>query len=151
MDASGKIPLKRAGPREPQPLDRQVGARIRAKRKVLRITQQDLAARIGVSFQQLQKYEKGRNRIGASRLQRVADVLDVPMSYFFDEWQVLSRDEITHVLGDFGTPRLIGAWGRLPPKVKRSLVSLIERIAATAAAETGRIYGSSAPSPAPPG
>src|SRR5262249_14939975 len=130
MHASGKIPPKRAGPKEPQPLDRQVGARIRAKRKVLRITQQDLAARIGVSFQQLQKYEKGRNRIGASRLQRVAEVLDVPVSYFFDEWQVRGQDEIADFLGDVGVPRLIRAWGRVSPKVKRSLVSLIERIAA---------------------
>ena len=102
MHASGKIPLNRASPREPQPLDRQVGARIRAKRKVLRITQQDLAARIGVTFQQLQKYEKGRNRIGASRLQRVAEVLDVPVSYFFDEWHVRGRDEIADFLGDVG-------------------------------------------------
>src|SRR5262249_30960378 len=130
MNDSGEIPPKRAGQKEPQPLDRQVGARVRAKRKLLKISQQDLAASIGVSFQQLQKYEKGRNRIGASRLQRVAEMLDVPVSYFFDECKIRGRDEIADFVGDVGVPRLIRAWGRVPPKVKRSLVLLIERIAA---------------------
>lgn len=66
------------------PVDSQVGARMRARRLVLGISQEDLGKAVGVSFQQIQKYEKGANRIGASRLQRLAHALQVPISYFFE-------------------------------------------------------------------
>lgn len=57
---------------------------MRARRLVLGISQEDLGKAVGVSFQQIQKYEKGANRIGASRLQRLAHALQVPISYFFE-------------------------------------------------------------------
>jgi transcriptional regulator with XRE-family HTH domain len=66
------------------PVDSQVGARMRARRLVLGISQEDLGKAVGVSFQQIQKYEKGANRIGASRLQRLAHALQVQISYFFE-------------------------------------------------------------------
>jgi transcriptional regulator with XRE-family HTH domain len=65
------------------PVDTQVGARLRTRRLLLGISQEDLGKAVGVSFQQIQKYEKGTNRIGASRLQKLAHALRVPISYFF--------------------------------------------------------------------
>ena len=67
------------------PVDIAIGGRIRTRREELRITQAQLAAGAGVTFQQIQKYERGSNRIGSSRLYEFAKVLDVPVSYFFDE------------------------------------------------------------------
>jgi len=69
----------------PDPIDVHVGERIRLRRTVLRLTQQDLAQRIGISFQQLQKYERGSNRVSASRLFDIATQLNVPISFFFDD------------------------------------------------------------------
>jgi transcriptional regulator with XRE-family HTH domain len=66
------------------PVDSQVGSRMRARRLVLGISQEDLGKAVGVSFQQIQKYEKGANRIGASRLQRLSHALQVPIAYFFE-------------------------------------------------------------------
>jgi transcriptional regulator with XRE-family HTH domain len=68
------------------PVDTYVGGRARMRRKMLGMSQQSLAAALGITFQQVQKYEKGANRIGASRLQKMSEVLKVPISYFFDEW-----------------------------------------------------------------
>jgi transcriptional regulator with XRE-family HTH domain len=67
------------------PIDRQVGARVRERRKVLRMTQHTLANAIGRTFQQVQKYETGRNRISASVLHEIAGILDMPINAFFDD------------------------------------------------------------------
>ena len=67
------------------PLDAQVGNRVRMRRLMLGLSQTVLGDALGITFQQVQKYEKGANRIGASRLQRIADVLQVPVSFFFEE------------------------------------------------------------------
>jgi|694.fasta_scaffold109819_2 transcriptional regulator with XRE-family HTH domain len=66
-------------------VDIYVGGRLRSRRKRLGITQTALALRLGVTFQQVQKYEKGANRISASRLYQLSIVLDVPVTYFFEE------------------------------------------------------------------
>lgn len=66
------------------PVDRHVGTRVRQRRRVLGLTQQDLAADLGVTFQQVQKYELGFNRVSASRLWQVARVLDVEVEFFFE-------------------------------------------------------------------
>ena len=71
--------------RSPDPVDRHVGARIRMRRLMLKISQTQLGDALGLSFQQLQKYEKGSNRVGASRLQHIASILQVPVSFFFEE------------------------------------------------------------------
>lgn len=69
----------------PNPIDRHVGRRIRLRRKQLKITQEDLAASIGLTFQQVQKYERAANRVSASKLWEVACALNVPVSYFFED------------------------------------------------------------------
>jgi transcriptional regulator with XRE-family HTH domain len=79
---SGEVPV-RAHARE---LDRHVGARMRARRIMLGLTQQQLAERIGITYQQAHKYEKGLNRMAASRLHQAAQVLGVDVGYFFEGW-----------------------------------------------------------------
>ena len=69
----------------PNPIDVHVGARIRLRRTLLGISQERLAEAIGLTFQQVQKYERGRNRVSASRLVDLANALDVTIPYFFDE------------------------------------------------------------------
>ncbi|WP_082537057.1 MULTISPECIES: helix-turn-helix domain-containing protein [unclassified Aureimonas] len=81
-------------------VDRQVGARVKAVRNHLRMSQSLLASKIGVTFQQVQKYEKGTNRVGASRLQRIADALGVSVSSFFDNTAVstgFDLEEYVHI------------------------------------------------------
>ncbi|ABC24569.1 transcriptional regulator, XRE family [Rhodospirillum rubrum ATCC 11170] len=70
---------------KPNPVDVHVGARVRLRRTLLGLSQEKLGEAIGLTFQQVQKYERGANRIGASRLWDLGRVLDVPMAYFFDE------------------------------------------------------------------
>lgn len=69
----------------PNPIDVHVGSRIRLRRTLLGMSQQKLGDAIGLTFQQVQKYERGANRIGASRLFQLTRVLDVPLSFFFDD------------------------------------------------------------------
>lgn len=68
----------------PNPTDAHVGARVRMRRMMLAMSQEKLSDALGLTFQQVQKYEKGTNRIGASRLQHIAQILQVPVSFFFD-------------------------------------------------------------------
>jgi transcriptional regulator with XRE-family HTH domain len=72
-------------------IDRQVGVRVRMQRLALEMSQQQLAAELGISFQQVQKYEKGSDRIGASRLWRLAEILRVPVGFFFEDFPVHER------------------------------------------------------------
>jgi transcriptional regulator with XRE-family HTH domain len=67
------------------PIERHVGDRLRLARRALSLSQEALAEQLGVTFQQVQKYEKGINRISAGRLHQVAEILDVPVSYFFPD------------------------------------------------------------------
>ena len=66
------------------PIDRHVGSRVRMRRMMIGMSQERLGDALGLTFQQVQKYEKGTNRIGASRLQQIAEILQVPVSYFFE-------------------------------------------------------------------
>ncbi|WCK69380.1 helix-turn-helix domain-containing protein [Agrobacterium tumefaciens] len=77
----------------PNAIDVEVGARVKLRRKLIGMSQQSLAEKLGVTFQQVQKYEKGANRVGASRLSQIATALDVPMSYFFDGNQGERQDD----------------------------------------------------------
>ncbi|WND01694.1 helix-turn-helix transcriptional regulator [Temperatibacter marinus] len=70
--------------KSPDPVDTYVGGRVRARRKMLGLSQTQLGEELGVTFQQVQKYERGTNRIGSSRLFRMATALDVPVAYFFE-------------------------------------------------------------------
>jgi len=69
----------------PDVIDKHVGARIRMRRNMLGITQEKLAEGLGITFQQVQKYEKGTNRVGASRLQNIAAILQTPIPFFFED------------------------------------------------------------------
>src|SRR5712664_3195721 len=66
------------------PIDKHVGARVRMRRMMLGMSQTKLGEALGLTFQQVQKYEKGTNRIGASRLQHISHILQVPVSFFFE-------------------------------------------------------------------
>jgi transcriptional regulator with XRE-family HTH domain len=70
--------------KSPNPIDRHVGSRVRMRRVMLGMSQEKLGDALGLTFQQVQKYEKGINRIGASRLQQISRILDVPPAYFFE-------------------------------------------------------------------
>ena len=82
----------------PNPVDKHVGGRVRMARKMLGMSQEKLADALGLTFQQVQKYESGTNRIGASRLQHISHILQIPVPFFFEG--------APHVLGQ---PERIGA------------------------------------------
>ena len=69
----------------PRPVDAHVGARVRLRRTMLGMSQEKLAQALGLTFQQVQKYERGTNRVGSSRLYELSKILDVPIQFFFDE------------------------------------------------------------------
>lgn len=71
--------------KRPNPTDVYVGSRVRMRRKMLGLSQERLGERLGITFQQIQKYEKGTNRVGASRLQAMSQALDVPVAFFFPD------------------------------------------------------------------
>ena len=71
--------------KKPNPIDAHVGSRVRLRRMLLGMSQERLGNSIGLTFQQVQKYEKGANRIGASRLYHISNILDVPVGFFFEE------------------------------------------------------------------
>jgi transcriptional regulator with XRE-family HTH domain len=71
--------------KKPNPVDQHVGSRVRLRRMLLGMSQERLGESMGLTFQQVQKYEKGVNRIGASRLFQISKILDVPVQFFFEE------------------------------------------------------------------
>lgn len=82
--------VQKSGPRKtkgkPNSMDEHVGARLRLRRGLIGLSQEKLAEAIGLTFQQIQKYERGTNRISAGRLHDLSRILDVPVSYFFDSF-----------------------------------------------------------------
>jgi transcriptional regulator with XRE-family HTH domain len=122
----------------PNPVDVYVGQRVRMRRIEIRMSQEFLGEQIGLTFQQIQKYEKGTNRIGASRIQQIGKVLKVPASFFFDgapggwEGEASSQTSpaLLEVLGTREGQILINAFGRVTDaEIRRSFVCLIERTA----------------------
>ena len=81
----GRRPVGRPRIGQPHPVDVHVGSRVRLRRTLLGLSQERLGDEIGLTFQQVQKYERGANRIGSSRLFELSRVLDVPVSFFFDD------------------------------------------------------------------
>ena len=71
--------------KQPNPIDIHVGSRLRLRRTMAKLSQEKLGKQLGITFQQIQKYEKGTNRMGASRLQEIAEILQTPISYFFED------------------------------------------------------------------
>ena len=127
-------------PKKPDPVDVEVGQRIRIQRLQSGLTQTSLADQLGVTFQQLQKYEKGVNRVGAGRLTRIAKVLGVPIGTLFgahDDGEALEHSDRGTVNSPLrlltvpGALRLLRAYGQVNEgKVRRSIVELVEKIAA---------------------
>ena len=118
--------------------DIELGKRIRLRRVEQRISQAELGDQLGVSFQQVQKYEKGVNRVGAARLQQIATALDVPVTFFFDDGSAGKRAsgdkrevESLLFLDSSFSLRLLRAYASVKDqKVQRLFVSLIESIVA---------------------
>lgn len=89
--------FERMPPGTPNPVDIHVGGRVRLRRTLLGLSQERLGEAVGLTFQQIQKYERGANRIGASRLFEFSRILDVPVSFFFDDMPEVSRLDNTYV------------------------------------------------------
>lgn len=81
---NGEMKESSMAKKAPNPIDRHVGSRVRMRRMMLGMSQEKLGDALGLTFQQVQKYEKGANRIGASRLQQISQILHVPVEFFFE-------------------------------------------------------------------
>jgi transcriptional regulator with XRE-family HTH domain len=123
----------------PDPIDKYVGSRIRMRRIMLGMSQEKLGDALGLTFQQIQKYEKGTNRVGASRLQQIADVLQVHVSFMFEGapggaggmGEAASPAYVSDFLATSDGLALTKAFTRLKDaKLRRSIVDLVEQIAA---------------------
>ncbi len=126
--------------KKPDPVDVLVGNRLRMRRLMLDMSQTEVATAVGVTFQQLQKYEKGANRVSASRLQHLSQVLQVPVPFFF-EGLATSADEaaeadgalldIDALLASSEGLALAKAFMRIPnPKLRRAILLLVEQLTA---------------------
>ena len=128
--ATAKVKAATAKPRSAGKSDIELGRRIRLRRVELDISQSELADKLGVSFQQVQKYEKGLNRVGAHRLQQTATALDVPITFFYDGDSKSREVESLLFLDSSFSLRLLRAYTKIKDQaVQRQLVSLIESIA----------------------
>lgn len=127
--------------KKPNPIDVHVGGRIRLRRNMLGMSQEKLGENLGITFQQIQKYEKGTNRVGASRLQAIASILNVPVSFFFEdvpgregvEATGLAEDSTTYVVDFLNSAegiQLNRAFARISePKVRRKIIDLVKALA----------------------
>jgi transcriptional regulator with XRE-family HTH domain len=125
----------------PNPIDVHVGSRIRLRRAMVGMSQEKLGESLGITFQQVQKYEKGTNRVGASRLQNIAAVLNVPVSFFFEDAPTGSSEAATGMaesassyVVDFLSSseglQLNRAFVKVSdPKVRRKIIDLVRSLA----------------------
>jgi transcriptional regulator with XRE-family HTH domain len=123
----------------PNPIDKYVGSRVRMRRLMLGMSQQKLGEALDLTFQQVQKYEKGTNRIGASRLQHISQILQVPVSFFFEGMPAEGRPieiggapSATHV-SEFvssveGVALMTALMKIKDPTLTRRIVDLVEAI-----------------------
>jgi len=130
-----------ASKKQPNPIDIHVGSRVRLRRMMLGMSQDKLGESLGITFQQVQKYEKGTNRIGASRLQNIARILTVPVSYFFEDAPGapsdapgFAEDRQTDYVVDFLSTsegvQLNRAFVRIKdPKMRRRVIDLVRAAA----------------------
>ena len=125
----------------PNPIDKHVGSRVRMRRMMMGMSQEKLGDAIGLTFQQVQKYEKGTNRIGASRLQQISHILQVPVAFFFEgapnlnpQGDGMSEAPSPTYVSDFLATSdglaLTKAFMEIKePKLRRRIVDLVEEIA----------------------
>ncbi|MHC1546941.1 helix-turn-helix domain-containing protein [Phyllobacterium sp. K27] len=126
--------------KSPNPVDVHVGARIRLRRNMIGLSQEKLGESLGITFQQIQKYEKGMNRVGASRLQAIANVLNVPVTFFFDDMPGQSdkprgfeeENETTYVVGFLNSSegiQLARAFAKIgDAKIRRKVLDLVRTL-----------------------
>jgi transcriptional regulator with XRE-family HTH domain len=124
----------------PNPIDVHVGSRIRLRRVLINMSQEKLGEQLGITFQQVQKYEKGTNRVGASRLYRISQVLGVPVSFFFEDiagetqsGSGFSETQSERFVVDFISSaeglQLNKAFLRISdPRVRRKVVELVQAV-----------------------
>ena len=125
--------------KKPNPIDVHVGSRIRLRRNMLGMSQEKLGESLGITFQQIQKYEKGTNRVGASRLQAISSILEVPVSFFFENapgeaGQGFAEESSATYVVDFLSSteglRLNRAFVRITdPKVRGKIIDLVRALA----------------------
>ena len=121
--------------KSPDATDTSVGEKIRSQRLLRNLSQTELGKKVGITFQQIQKYEKGVNRVGAGRLQRIAEVLDVPVSFFFEGARGRSpeADNINEGLEFLDTAaavRVVRAFAAIKDqKMRQTIVTLLEELA----------------------
>ncbi|MBY5841069.1 helix-turn-helix transcriptional regulator [Rhizobium leguminosarum] len=120
--------------KSPNSIDVYVGNRVRVRRKTLGMTQNGLAELLGITFQQIQKYEKGTNRIGASRLQRISEILRVPVGFFFENGGSGPIDGATSELNSFLSSKEGLALNKAfiaieDPNIRQKLVALAKSLA----------------------
>jgi len=126
----------------PNPIDKHVGSRVRMRRMMLSMSQEKLGDALDLTFQQVQKYEKGTNRIGASRLQQISHILQVPVAFFFEGAPHLaggppppgadapSPAYVSDFLATSDGLSLTKAFMRIPDaKLRRRIVDLVQQIA----------------------
>jgi transcriptional regulator with XRE-family HTH domain len=125
----------------PNPIDKHVGSRVRMRRMMLSMSQEKLGDALSLTFQQVQKYEKGTNRIGASRLQQISQILQVPVAFFFEGAPTMhpqpegmteapSPAYVADFLATSEGLALTKAFTRIKqPKLRRRIVDLVEEIA----------------------
>ncbi len=126
--------------KSPNPVDIHVGARIRLRRNMIGLSQEKLGENLGITFQQIQKYEKGMNRVGASRLQAIANILNVPVTFFFDDMPGQSdklrgfdeESETTYVVGFLNSSegiQLARAFAKIgDAKIRRKVLDLVRTL-----------------------
>jgi len=127
----------------PNPIDKHVGSRVRMRRMMLGMSQEKLGDALGLTFQQVGKYEKGTNRIGASRLQQIAHILQVPVSFFFEGAPLAPGGQVTPGMSEAPSPAYVSdflatsdglsltkSFMRIKnSKLRRRIVDLVEQIA----------------------
>ncbi|MGV2052433.1 helix-turn-helix domain-containing protein [Agrobacterium sp. 22-209-1] len=127
----------------PNPVDVHVGSKIRSRRRALGISMETLGQQLGVTFQQIQKYERGANRVSASRLQNIASALGVPVRYFFEDMpseQITSKatqttafdlPEFVQFVSSVEGQQLNRAFVKIEdPKVRKHIIALIKTVSA---------------------
>ena len=125
----------------PNPTDKHVGSRVRMRRMMLAMSQEKLGDALGLTFQQVQKYENGKNRIGGSRLQHISQILQAPAAFFFEgvpqargqhhgPTDAPSPQYVSDYLATSDGLQLTKAFMQIPDaKLRRSIVTLVENIA----------------------
>lgn len=112
------------------PVDVHVGKRVRHRRWLIGMTQQQLAEQVGIKFQQIQKYETGANRVSASRLWDIAEALDVPVAFFFEGLDDHENDVVAEtavpadIMGDKEALDLVRSYYSIPENQRRRLFEL---------------------------